>query len=388
MYNRYFWRFILALASVCYATCVRATTPNPYQLNLTRGVTPISKDIYALHMTILWICVIIGIFVFGFMIYAMVRHRKSIGHKPAAFHSSLKIEIFWTVIPFLILFGMAIPSTIVLMRMDDEAKSEINIKVTGYQWKWKYDYLDLGISYFSNLSTPIDQIQGDAKKNKWYLLQVDNPLVVPIHKKIRFLVTSNDVIHSWWVPDLGVKRDAIPGFIHEAWARIDKPGTYRGQCAELCGMNHAFMPIVVVAKTQADFNKWVAEKTHKVQQQASNTPAKALSKEQLMSEGKKVYNTHCAICHKPDGSGMPPTFPALVGGKITVGPVAAHIDIVLNGKSGSAMQAFKQQLSNEQLAAVITYERNAWNNDDQKKYGQHAGGLVQPAQIAKAKTGT
>ncbi len=350
--------------------------------NLTPGVTPISRDIYDLHMTIFWICVAIGILVFSVLIYTLIKHRKSKGHKPADFHSSVKIEIIWAVIPFIILVIMAIPATIVMMRMDDSAKADLNLKVTGYQWKWKYEYLDQGISFFSNLSTPKSQLQNKSPKNKWYLLQVDKPLVVPIHKKIRFLVTSNDVIHSWWVPALGIKRDAIPGFIHEAWARIDKPGTYRGQCAELCGIDHGFMPIVVVAKTQEDFDKWVATQTKAKAEKAK--PSRTMTKKELMALGEKTYLEKCSVCHKPDGTGMPPAFPPLKDGEVTIGPVSGHIAIVLNGKPGTAMQAFKEQLSAEQIAAVVTYERNSWGNNNKGKYGKQAGGIVQPATVKKA----
>lgn len=343
------------------------------EFNMTPGVTPISHDIYDLHMTIFWICVAIGVCVFSVMIYSLVKHRKSKGHKPASFHSSLKIEIIWAVIPFLILVAMAIPATMVMSRMDDDSKADINIKIVGYQWKWKYEYLDQGISYFSSLSTPRAQINNKEKKGKWYLLEVDKPLVVPIHKKIRFLVTSNDVIHSWWVPALGIKRDAIPGFIHEAWARIEKPGTYRGQCAELCGIDHAFMPIVVVAKTQKDFDAWVAKEKGLEVKKKAKAPT-TLSKAELMAKGEKVYSTHCAVCHKPNGEGMPPAFPALKNGKITTGSAKGNIDIVLNGKSGTAMQAFKDQLTDEQIAAVVTYERNAWGNK---------GSVVQPGDVQK-----
>jgi len=376
-----FLRKCIALTiTLLISTASLATTSS---FNLTPGVTPISRDIYDLHMTIFWICVVIGAIVFSVLIYALIKHRKSAGHKADDFHSNTKLEILWSVIPFIILVVMAIPATIVMMRMHDGSKADINIKVVGYQWKWKYEYLDQGISYFSVLSTPKAQIQGKAPKGKWYLLEVDRPLVVPIHKKIRFLVTSNDVIHSWWVPALGVKRDAIPGFIHEAWARIDKPGTYRGQCAELCGIDHAFMPIVVVAKTQEDFDKWVAKET---KTEAKKPPASGpMTKAKLMALGKKVYNRSCSVCHKAGGEGMPPAFPALKGGKITTGPVAGHIDIVLNGKGGTAMQAFKDQLGNEEIAAVVTYERNAWGNDNKTKYGKDAGGLVQPDQIRKAR---
>lgn len=355
---------------------------HPLQLNMTRGVTPISHDIYDLHMTIFWICVAIGILVFGILIYALIKHRRSKHPTPETFHENKAIEILWIIIPLFILILMAIPATLVLMRMDDDAKSELTIKVTGYQWKWKYDYIGKDLSFFSNMSTPRAQIEGKEKKGKWYLLEVDKPLVVPIHTKIRFLVTSNDVIHSWWVPSLGIKRDAIPGYIHESWAKIDKPGTYRGQCAELCGMDHAYMPIVVVAKTQKDFDKWLEKETGK-KEALAKTPPKPMTESELMKLGEKVYLNTCAVCHKPDGRGMPPAFPTMIGGKVATGPIKGHIDIVMNGKKGTAMQAFKEQLSDQEIAAVVTYERNAWGNNNKQKYGKEAGGLVQPEEIFK-----
>lgn len=380
-------KYFFHLFIICFPLFSLADdTPNPYQLNMPRGVTPISHDIYNLHMIVFWVCVVIGVVVFSVMIYSMIKHRKSKGYQPAQFHSSMLIELIWTIIPFIFLIIMAVPATIVLIRMDDDSKPDVNIQVTGYQWKWQYKYLDYGINFFSNLSTPYDQIQNRAPKNKWYLLEVDHPLVLPIHRKVRFLVTSNDVIHSWWVPALGIKRDAIPGFIHEAWARIEKPGTYRGQCAELCGMNHAYMPIVIEAKTEADFDRWVAEQTHQVPVTTiSISSSKSMTKNELIKLGKTVYNNTCAVCHKADGSGTPPAFPAIKGSKISTGPVSAHIDIVVNGKPNTAMQAFKDQLSDEQIAAVITYERNAFGNNNQKLYGKNAGGLVQPVDITTAK---
>lgn len=353
--------------------------------NMRVGVTPTSHNIYNLHMTIFWICVVIAALVFGTLIFALITHRRSTGRKPDTWHSSLKIELIWTIIPFLILAAMAVPATKVLIHMEDDSDADINIKVTGYQWKWKYDYLDEGVSFFSNLSTSQDQINGMEPKGKWYLLEVDNPVVVPIHKKVRFLVTANDVIHSWWVPELAVKRDAIPGFIYEAWTRIDKPGTYRGQCAELCGVGHGYMPIVVIAKTQDDYDAWVAEQKGEKKKKAEDTK-KQWTKLELMNLGKQVYNKTCAVCHKPDGSGMPPTFPALAGSPKATTGVAKHIDIVLNGVQGTAMQAFGAQLSDTEIAAVVTYERNSWGNDD-KKFGAQAGGLVQPAQIAATRSG-
>jgi cytochrome c oxidase subunit 2 len=343
---------------------------------MPRGVTPLSKDIYALHMTIFSICVVIGIIVFGILIYSLIMHRKSRGAVAAKFHHNTKLEIVWAIIPFLILIAMAIPASIVIFKINDvPPDTTLTIKITGYQWKWHYDYLDQGLSYFSNLSTPTAQLQGKQLKDKWYLLEVDKPVVVPINENIRFLITSNDVIHSWWVPTLGIKKDAIPGFIHESWARIEKPGIYRGQCAELCGAFHGFMPIVVVAVTQDAFKTWV--KTQ--QKQASLSAASATEKftyAQLMKLGEAAYNKYCSPCHQVTGLGIPPLYPAMKGDSVAVGkPIARHIDTVLNGVAGTAMQAFGPQLTDVELASIITYERNAWGNN--------TGDMVQPADVQK-----
>jgi len=350
------------------------------QYNMPRGVTPISHEIHSLHMIIFWICVVIGIVVFGVLFYSLIMHRKSRGYKAAQFHEHPVLEVAWAIIPFIILVAMAVPATTVLMRMEDYRNSEITIKVTGYQWKWKYEYLDQGISFFSSLATPMNQIHNKTPKSEWYLLEVDHPLVVPINKKIRLLITSNDVIHSWWVPELGIKRDAIPGFIHEAWAIIEKPGIYRGQCAELCGVNHAFMPIVIEAKTDLDFQKWVTLQKPGQPAQIPVLTGKNWTKDELMKRGEQAYEKTCAVCHKSDGLGMPPTFPALKGSKIATGPIAAHINIVLNGKPGTTMQAFGSQLTDNDIAAIITYERNAWGNS--------TGDVIQPKDIADAKKKT
>jgi cytochrome c oxidase subunit 2 len=348
-----------------------------WRLNLTPGVTPISHDIYDLHMIIFWICVVIGIIVFGAIAYSILYHRKSLGNKPAQFHEHLWLELTWTFIPLLILIVMAIPATKVLSHMHDEAEPELTIKVTGYQWKWKYDYIDDGISFFSNTTTPFTQIHNQAPKDQNYLRSVDHPLVVPIHKKIRFLITSNDVIHSWWVPDFGVKNDAVPGFINESWARVNRAGIYHGQCAELCGIGHGFMPIVIIAMSEKDFSNWVAVQKGQVITTTQPSVAKKWTLPELMQRGETLYLNTCAACHQPNGMGMPPTFPALKGGKITTGPIAEHIDRVLNGKTGTAMQAFKTQFSDEDLAAIITYERNAWGNN--------TGDVIQPDQVKAAR---
>lgn len=358
-------------------------------INMRQGVTEISESVYQLHMTIFLICCAIAVVVFGLMFWAIVRHRKSKGREAAQFHESTKIEIIWTAIPFVILILMAIPATKVLVQMEDSSKSDLTIKVTASQWKWHYQYLnygeqDLDIGYYSILSTSQEQITNQADKTETYLLEVDKPLVIPTNKKVRFLFTSDDVIHAWWVPDFAVKKDAVPGFINEAWTRVNEIGTYRGQCAELCGNNHAYMPVVVEAKSEQEFSKWLAEQEELRVQQAQEELAlqeATLSEEELMTLGKDVYLANCSACHQPTGQGLPGIFPALKGGPITTGPVEGHIEIVMNGKPGTAMQSFAKQLSSKQLAAVITYERNAWGND--------LGDLVQPKAIinfAKAST--
>ncbi len=359
-------------------------------INMPRGVTPISHEIYQLHMTIFWICVFIGIGVFSVMFYAIFNHRKSKGAKPATFHENIWVEIIWAIIPTLILISMAIPATKVLMHMNDTADAEINIKITGYQWKWRYDYLDEGFGFFSNLSTTYKQIHNEEPKGKWYLLEVDNPMVVPIHTKIRFLVTANDVIHSWWVPELGIKQDGIPGFIQDTWTQIETSGIYRGQCTELCGMNHGYMPVVVKAVTQSEYKAWVKNNTGR--DAASNAEMarikgnlnKPMSKSELMKEGEAGYLKHCAICHQGLGQGMPPAFPAIAGSTIATGPLDQHVDIILNGKPGTAMQAFGEQLNNRELAAIITYQRNAWGNDKIIK-GKDLATEIQPKAIATTK---
>jgi cytochrome c oxidase subunit II len=351
--------------------------------NMPRGVTPISHAIYDLHMLVFWVCVAIGVVVFSVLIYALMFHRKSRGVQAASFHEHPLLELVWAIIPVFILIGLAIPATHVLVAMEDFTEADVTIKITGYQWKWKYDYLDENISFFSLLATPFEQIQNSKLlKNRWYLLEVNKPMVVPVDKKIRFLVTANDVIHSWWVPELGVKRDAIPGFIHEAWARIEKIGTYRGQCAELCGLNHAYMPIVVKAVSNQDYQAWVKhqrgedEPSHAASAAAVKKPAKKWDKKALMVTGKKVYQQICAVCHKVDGTGQPPIFPAMRGSSVVVGkPIIRHEDIVLWGVKGTAMQAFADQLSDAEIAAVITYERNA--------FGNNTGDIVYPKDIAK-----
>jgi len=359
------------------AALLSATTASAeYGMNLTQGVTPISQGAYDMHMLILWVCVAIGVVVFGAMFISIIKHRKSAGAKPAQFHESTTVEIVWTIVPFIILVSMAIPATKALVAMEDTSNSDISIKVTGYQWKWGYDYMDEGVSLISTLATPKEQIYNQQDKGEHYLLEVDNPIVVPINKKVRLLITSSDVIHAWWVPKLGMKKDAIPGFINEMWFKIDKEGTYRGQCAELCGKDHGFMPIVVEARSEADYQQWIAD-----QKGAKAADAAAADRDwsmaELMERGEKAYTTSCAACHQASGAGIPGTFPALRGSAIATGPVAQHLDRVMNGKAGTAMAAFAGQLSDVDLAAIVTYERNAWGNS--------TGDLVQPSEVKAAR---
>jgi cytochrome c oxidase subunit II len=348
------------------------------RLNLQDPNTAIAHEIYDLHNVILGICVIIFIVVFGAMLVAIIKHRKSVGHRAEQFHENTTVEILWTVIPFLILVGMAYPSTKTLLAMRDTSNPDMTIKATGFQWKWRYDYLEDDVSFYSNLATPRDQIQGPAVKGEHYLLEVDNPVVVPVGKRIRVLTTANDVIHAWWVPAFGVKQDAIPGFVRDTWFRAEQTGTYRGQCAELCGKEHGFMPIVVEVVSEDKYKEWVAQQKAKKAQSGAAAAAdvnKTYTMDELKAQGEKVYAKTCVACHQPNGQGMPPAFPSLVGGKISTGPLAAHMDIVVNGsKKNPAMVAWKTQLSDLEIASVITYERNS--------FGNKVGDMVQPKEIA------
>lgn len=353
-----------------------------WQLNMFKGVTPLSRDIYQLHMIAMLVCAIIGIVVFGIMIYSLIHHRKSKGYKAASFHDNTRLEVVWTIIPFLILLGLAFPATRTLIKLDDTERAEVTVKIVGSQWKWEYFYLDEGVHFYSNLATPYKAIENKEKKGENYLLEVDNEIVLPTHKKIRFLVTATDVIHSWWIPELGVKRDAIPGFMHEAWARIEKEGVYRGQCTELCGIGHGFMPIVVRAVPEEEYKVWVAQQLEKqknwLKQQTDLNDQKQMTREELMTVGKKKYRQVCAFCHREDGLGLPPMYPALKGSSVAVGyPIDRHIAMILYGVPGSAMQSYEHMLSNEDIAAIVTYERNAWENN--------TNDIVQPIDIAKVR---
>ena len=350
------------------------------KLNLTEGVTSISQQAYDLHMLVLWIVTIVGIAVFAVIIYSLIYHRKSKGAVAAQFHESTTVEVIWTIVPLVVLVLIAIPATKTLLYIEDASNPDITIKVTGWQWKWQYEYLDEGINFFSNLDAKSNEARQrnsgvDVRTVEHYLLDVDNPIVIPVGKKVRFLATANDVIHSWWVPALGMKRDAIPGYINEFWTRVDEPGVYRGQCAELCGKDHGFMPIVVNAVSESEYQSWVqGQKLAMAEAEAGSD--KVWTKADLMKRGEQVYNASCAACHQANGAGIPGVFPGMINSKITIGPAADHIDIVVNGKAGTAMQAFGPQLNDADLAAVITYERNSWGN---------AASVVQPADVKAAR---
>jgi cytochrome c oxidase subunit 2 len=343
--------------------------------NMTKGVTEVSEEIYDLHMLILAISLIIAAGVYGVMIWSIIHHRKSKGHQPVPFHENTTLEITWTIVPLVILVVMAVPATKAMVHIYDTKDADITIKVTGYQWKWEYEYMGQGVKFFSNLSTPQEQMKGQAEKGEHYLYEVDNPLVLPVGKKVRFLFTAKDVLHAWWVPVFGWKQDAVPGFINENWAQIKEAGTYRGSCTELCGRGHGYMPIVVEAKSEAEYGAWL--KAKKSAAAALDKAAKTtLTKADLMKKGQEVYKANCAPCHQEDGKGITGTFPAIADGKIAKsGKIADHIDLVLKGKA--AMPPFGEGLKDVEIAAVITYERNA--------FGNNTGDLVQPKDIIAAR---
>ena len=374
-------------ATIAAAVADMPGGPKVNQLNLSAPVTRIAEDQHWIHWFLIWVCLAIFVAVFGVMFYSVWKHRKSKGHAPAEFHESTTVEIAWTVVPFLIVVGMALPATRMVVEQKDTSNADVTVKATGYQWKWGYDYVKgdgEGISFLSTLSTPREQIEDrnypDAKarreQNPTYLMEVDNALVVPVNRKIRVVVTANDVIHSWMVPSFGVKQDAIPGFVRDTWFRAEKVGVFRGQCAELCGKDHAFMPIVVDVRSEADYRKWVDEKKKEMLAKAED-PTKEWQLADLQSRGEKVYAANCVACHQANGKGVQGAFPALDGSKIVLGTQGGHIDIVLKGKAGTAMASFKQ-LSDVELAAVLTYTRNAWGNKAEDN-------IVQPAEVLAAR---
>lgn len=348
-------------------------------INMPKSVTEVGRDIYDLHMLIFWICTIIGAIVFGVMFYSIFYHRKSRGVTPATFHESTKVEIAWTVVPFIILVFMAFPATSTLIDIYDTEEAELDVLITGYQWKWKYEYLNEtgeNVSFFSNLRTPQSEIYNSEVKGQHYLLEVDEPLVLPVDTKVRFLVTANDVIHSWWVPQLAVKRDAIPGFINETWTKTGQVGVFRGQCAELCGKDHGFMPIVVNVVSKDDYAKWLDQKQVEAAQ-IKELMAQTFTLDEQMERGKAVYNRNCLACHGANGEGGVGT--AIAGSPIATGNLGEHLDVGINGVPGTAMQAFGGQLNDVDMAAVITYQRNA--------FGNNMGDTIQPIDVFNHKKG-
>ena len=346
-----------------------------WELNLQMPVTALARRVYDLHSLLTWVIFIIFVGVFAVVTWSIIFHRKSKGHKASDFHDNTTVEIVWTVVPTLILIAIAFPATSTLVEMRDSAQPDLTIKATGYQWKWGYEYVTgdaAGVKFMSVMSTPREQIENKAPKGEHYLLEVDRPMVVPVGKKVRMLLTATDVIHNWSVPAFAVKADAVPGFLRDTWFRADKEGTYRGQCSELCGKDHGFMPVVVEVVSAEKYAAWVADQK-KAMAAAADDPAKIWKLDEQITRGEKVYAANCAACHQANGKGMPPAFPALDGSKIAKGPKAAHIDMVVKGKPGTAMAAFGAQLSDTDIAAVVAYERNAWTN----KLGE----VIQPAEV-------
>lgn len=353
---------------------------NAAEMDMRAGVTDMSQRILQLHHYSLAICVVMAVLVFGTMFYSMFAHRRSKHPKPADFHENLVVEIIWTAIPVLILVGLAIPATLTLIDIEDNSNADLTVLITGSQWKWHYQYLEADLGYYSNMSTPDEQINNFETKGRNYLLEVDNALVIPTNRKVRFLTTSDDVIHSWWVPDFAVKQDAIPGYINEAWTIVPQPGMYRGQCAELCGKDHAYMPIQVEVLPEEEFDQWILDQRLAIELasgQAVEDRAKTWVMAELMEIGQQVFVDHCATCHEADGSGQGSTYPALAGGEIPTGPLPAHIERVMNGSVDTEMQSWAPQLSDLELASVITYERNA--------FGNNTADIVQPLTIYEAR---
>ena len=372
-------------AAVCAAFWLLLVAPGlgGHAINLTRGVTAQSQINYDLHMTILWICAVIGILVFSAMFISIVLHRKSRGHKAAKFTHSTKAEIVWSIIPVIILIVMAVPATRALIVMEVPPETEMTIKITAFQWRWKYEYLEHDVEFISSLSAESNAARRlhsgiDPASVSNYLLEVDRRLVLPVDTRIQFLISADDVLHSWWVPALGWKRDAVPGYINEGWAEITTPGIYRGQCAELCGKDHGFMPIVIEAVTKEDFQRWLQQQQSEVQMAEADLQ-RLWTREELMVQGESVYASQCATCHQLDGSGLAPAFPPLAGSAIATGPISEHIKIVLNGREGTAMQAWGNMLSEADIAATLTYTRNA--------FGNATGDVIQPQTIARIKNG-
>jgi cytochrome c oxidase subunit II len=386
---------ILGLALGAAALAARAAdelpaTGRPFQreLNLQPPVTPIAAQIYDLHTWMMVVCLVIFLAVFGVMFYSIFKHRKSVGHRAATFHESTAVEVAWTIVPFLIIIGMALPATKTVVGMKDTSGADLTIKATGMQWRWGYDYLKgegEGISFLSSLATPRSQVGAPGvapsqARSDNYLLEVDNELVVPVNKKIRLVLTANDVIHAWWVPAFGVKQDAIPGFVRDTWFRSERVGVFRGHCAELCGKEHAFMPVVVRVVSADDYKNWVGLQQAKMQA-AADDPNKTWTIAELKARGEQVFQANCVACHQANGKGVPGAFASLDGSPVVNGPKAAQINVLLKGKNSGAFPAPMPpwpQLSDTEIAAVITYTRNSWSN-------KAAENIVQPAEVLAAR---
>lgn len=365
----------LLLSPLSFAYTDMPGGPAVRQLNFAAPVTKIMEDIHWLHWFMMIICTVIFVVVFGAMLYSILKHRKSLGHKPASFHESTTVEIIWTVIPLLIVIGMALPATKTVVAMKDTTNADITIKAIGYQWKWGYEYIKgegEGINFLSTLSTPREQINNLEEKSNTYLMEVDNEVVVPVNKKIRVITTADDVIHAWTVQGFGVKQDAIPGFVRDTWFKAEKIGTYRGQCSELCGKEHAFMPIVVKVVSDADYSTWVSAKKKELAALADD-PTKTYTLEELKDRGAKVYAANCSVCHQPNGKGGG-AFPALDGDKVVVGPKEGQYQVLLKGKNAMPSWA---RLSDTELAAVMTFTRNSWSNK--------TGEVIQPNDFVAAR---
>ena len=376
----YIRKLVTKLALVTYSAIPLAVySAENSDYNMPVGVTEVSQSIFGLHMLIFWICVVIGVIVFSIMFWSMWKYRKSKGAVAADFDDHFWLEIGWTVAATAVLVWMAVPSTQVMVQAYDDAEGEINILVTGHQWKWHYEYMEDEVSFFSNLSTSQEQIDNKVPKGEFYLSEVDEPLVIPINTRVRFLITGNDVIHSWWVPDFAVKQDAIPGFINTAWTNVPEPGIYRGACTELCGIKHAFMPVVVRAVEREAYDAFIAEKVALAEAEKMLT-SKEWTKDELMERGEKFYVTNCVACHQANGKGIPPVFPALEGSEVALNNSEKHIEILMEGIQGSAMAAFGDSYSEVDIASVITYTRQAWSN------GENGDGvIVTPKDIVEYK---
>ena len=375
---------LMAMAAMLAVTAASATGnlaggPATNQLDLHPPITKIATEVQNLHYFMLVVCLVIFFAVFGVMFYSIIKHRKSVGHKSANFHESVTVEIAWTIVPFIIVVVMGMLATKTVVAMKDTSNADVTIKTTGYQWKWGYDYLKgegEGIGFLSTLDVS-HRVMSDSGKPAGdnYLLKVDNPLVVPVNKKIRIITTANDVIHSWMVPAFAVKQDAIPGFVRDTWFRAEKTGDFYGQCVELCGKEHAYMPIHVKVVTAEEYTKWVDGKKKEMAAKADD-PSKVWALDALAARGEKVYNANCAVCHRPDGKGAGP-IKALDGAAVVLdADKAKQIDVLLNGQNNNTMPAWKS-LSDTEIAAVITYTKNHWSNQ--------TGQIVQPADVLAAR---